>query len=315
MNEVDRKDADYRDVAIQTRDVYKTFREGWLLRPVRALDGLSFTVYEGDIFGLLGPNGAGKSTALHCLLGLLNPDSGSVSVLGQTPEPGNGIFEEIVYLPEEPDYHENLKVGEALSHYTSLYNQSPSRAEIESALRDVELWGVRNRKIKHCSKGMKQRFGLATCFVRSPRLVLLDEPTRGLDPLMVRHLRDYLRQLNEQGTTVFLNSHVFSEIEMICNRAAVMDEGRCLVQESLEELRQVDPDTYHVEMEPIDRPPEYLDVLGEHANRLTARCPREKLGDLVQHCEEKGHVLYECSLRQLKLEDVFEDILEGDYQQ
>ncbi len=124
---------------IEAEELKVTFREGLLRRKVRALDGLNLRVDEGDIFGLLGPNGAGKTTALYCLLGLISPDAGQVTINGQQPRPGSELFEEFVYLPEEPDYHLHLTVGEALDFYSSLYDSEVPEAKKKQVLESMDL--------------------------------------------------------------------------------------------------------------------------------------------------------------------------------
>ncbi|PYV45723.1 MAG: multidrug ABC transporter ATP-binding protein, partial [Acidobacteria bacterium] len=223
------------------------FRRGPFRKPIVALQRFSIQVQQGDIFGLLGPNGAGKSTALYCLLGLIRPNHGSVRVLGESPQPGSALFEGVAYVPEEPHYHLYLTVEEAVSYYGSLYRHEVSKMKVNEAIQRVGLTEFRDLKVSRCSKGMKQKVGIATCLLTTPRLVFLDEPTRGLDPVMTREFREMLLDLNRQGSTIFINSHILSEVESVCNRVAIMQRGRVLAQDEMTRLLRTDSDSYAVE--------------------------------------------------------------------
>jgi ABC-2 type transport system ATP-binding protein len=287
------------------------FGRGFFKPKIRALDSFSITVEEGDIFALLGPNGAGKSTAMYCFLGLVRPDNGAISVLGKRPEPGSPLFREIAYLPEEPHYHLYLTVEEAVTYYARLHGNGADKREIDKAIERIGMAEFRDLRLSKCSKGMKQKVGIAQCLINKPRLVFLDEPTRGLDPIAVKEFRDILVEMNKAGTTIVLNSHVLSEIEMVCNRAAIMDRGNVVVQDEMNRLRGAGLETYQVEFDLMEPMPECVRVTVKTPTTVKGEVPAERLTEFVQQVDGAGKRLYECSLKRLSLEDSFFKILKG----
>ena len=289
---------------VEARNVTVRFRRG-MKRWLTALDGFSLQVEDGDIFGLLGPNGAGKSTAMHCFLGLLQPDGGEVSVLGQRPFPGSPMFNDVIYLPEEPQYHPYLSVYEAVQYYARLYRRPLTDGEVRGAIEQVGLGEFRDLRLGKCSKGMKQKVGLAVCVLLKPKLLFMDEPTRGLDPVMVREFRDYLLAANRQGTTILLNSHVLSEVEMVCNRVAIVQRGRVLAQDVLANLIRCSDDVYEVALEPMAETPALLAEVRYSPEQQTGTVRTAQLGDLIRHLEEHRIKLIYCRARRETLEDVY----------
>lgn len=222
---------------VETQNLTVAFRRGLRRAPFKALDDLNLTIQEGDFFALLGQNGAGKSTLMYCLLGLLRPTSGAVRVLGHVPRLGSPMFRDIGYLPEEPHYHAYLTVGEAVSYYVALSGIPVDKSKIDSMLDRLGLLEHRRLLISRCSKGMKQKVGIAQCVLHAPRLLVLDEPMRGLDPSAVHVFRELLLDMNHQGTTVIMSSHLLSEVELVANRVAIIDRGRLLANDSVSALR------------------------------------------------------------------------------
>ncbi|MGH7611624.1 MAG: ABC transporter ATP-binding protein [Candidatus Dormibacteria bacterium] len=202
-----------------------------------ALDSLNMTVPRGEVFGFLGPNGAGKTTAVKLLLGLAQPSGGEGMVLGSplgTPESRRRVG----YLPELFRYQGWLRASEVLALHLELARVARSRwaGEISSALRIVGLEERGEDRVQTFSKGMQQRLGLGVALLGDPELVLLDEPTSALDPVGRHDVRDVIRQLRERGVAVFLNSHLLSEVEQICDRVAIVDHGRVVTEGRLGEL-------------------------------------------------------------------------------
>ena len=202
------------------------FRQGWRRRTITAVDEVTLGIREGEVFALLGPNGAGKSTTLYCMLGLLRPTAGQVRLFGETPRPGCAALAHIAYLPEEPHYHDYLTVEEAVTYYVSLYGSRPPRERVAGVLDRLGLGRARDQRVASCSKGMKQKVGIAQCLLHQPKLLLLDEPMRGLDPVTVKDLRDVLIDLHRQGVTIVMNSHMLAEVQLIATRAAVLADGK-----------------------------------------------------------------------------------------
>jgi ABC-2 type transport system ATP-binding protein len=271
---------------VKAENISFSFRRGLSRKRLKALDDLSLSVHEGDIFALLGPNGAGKSTAMYCFLGLIQPDSGNISVIGSKPFPGSDIFKDIAYLPEEPNYHMYLSVEEAVNYYASLYRNESCVKRVGEAIERVGLSEFRDLKLSKCSKGMKQKVGIAQCLVNNPKILFLDEPTRGLDPITVKEFRDVLLEMNRCGATIVLNSHVLSEIEMICNRVAIVNRGKVIAQDELRNLRNLDLETYAVEFGTTESLPEYVDVKIKTADTIKAEIPIGKLPEFIRFTQE-----------------------------
>jgi ABC-2 type transport system ATP-binding protein len=294
---------------IVAEDVYMRFRSGFFLRQVQALNGLTLQVHEGDFFALVGQNGAGKSTAMYCFLGLLKPTSGKVEVMGKIPELGSRLYGSVAYLPEEPHYHLYLTVEEAIRYYASLYGKPISAKEIEDVLERLGLAQFRKLLLSKCSKGMKQKVGIAQCLIRETKLLFLDEPTRGLDPLAVRDFRETLREIHKRGATIVMNSHVLSEIEMLANRVASIERGKVVAQDELRNLLTLDREVYSVVFEANGSVPEYLTSVERTGSVVKAFVVKDKLQEFMQVVQSSGLVLYECSLKKGSLEDSFFNIV------
>jgi ABC-2 type transport system ATP-binding protein len=296
---------------IVAEDVRVYFRAGFLRKEVRALNGISLEVKDGDFFALVGQNGAGKSTAMYCFLGLLRPTSGTVRLFGRVPEPGCPLYEKVAYLPEEPHYHLYLTVKEATRYYTSLYGKGVPDKRIDEALERMGLAQFRDLPLAKCSKGMKQKVGIAQCLIHEPQILFLDEPTRGLDPLVVREFRQMLKEIHQRGATIVMNSHVLSEIEMLANRVAIIDRGKVVVQEELRNLLTVSGELYSVSFEANGHIPGYLNSVERAGDVIKGILPKEKLYDFLEFVRSSGLHLHECSLKKSTLEDSFFKIVKG----
>ncbi len=207
---------------------------------VEAVRDLDLEVHEGDVFGFLGPNGSGKTTTVRMLLGLVFPTAGRVELLGQPmPRAGRAVLAEVGSLIEGPAFYPHLSGRANLSLFDAAGpggRRSDRRRRIREALATVGLDSVGRRPVKAYSSGMRQRLGLAAALLRAPRLLVLDEPTNGLDPQGMRDIRDLLARLAAGGTTVFLSSHLLAEVEQICSRAAIVHRGRLVVQDRVAAL-------------------------------------------------------------------------------
>lgn len=192
-----------------------------------ALEGLTLEVPAGEIYGFLGPNGAGKTTTIKLLIGLIFPTAGAGTILGH-PLGSVEARRRLGFLPESPYFYEYLRGDELLHYYGRLFGLSDSvrRQRVESLLRLVGLWESRRLTVGKYSRGMLQRLGLAQALINDPDLVILDEPAGGLDPIGRREMRDALLQLRERGKTVFLSSHILAEVETVCDRVAILHQGR-----------------------------------------------------------------------------------------
>ncbi len=208
------------ETAIETRDLRKIYGEQV------AVKGLTLRVPQGEVFGFLGPNGAGKTTSMKMLLGLVAPTAGAATLLG-APIGDRGALRQIGFLPEHFRFQDWLTAGEFLQLHGELYGMAASDLgkRIRELLDQLGLLAFRGKPLRTFSKGMLQRIGLAQALLNRPRLVFLDEPTSGLDPVGRRLVRDIIRELRSGGTSVFLNSHLLSEIEVTCDRVAFISHG------------------------------------------------------------------------------------------
>ena len=232
--------------AVEIKDLTKDYEVGfWRKRKVRALDGLSLRVEPGETFGFLGANGAGKTTTIKLLMRLIYPTSGSARILGRDVSDVS-MRSHVGYLPEQPYFYDYLTARELLEYCAELFGHSRGERRrragemLERVGLDEKSWDKQLRKF---SKGMLQRVGLAQALVNDPRVVFLDEPMSGLDPVGRREVRDLIASLRAGGTTVFLCSHILADVEVLCDRAAVMRQGRLAHVGRLDELREMGGET------------------------------------------------------------------------
>ena len=221
------------DIAVRTAGLSKTYGGR---PPVHALRPLDLTVAAGETFGLLGPNGAGKTTLVKLLLGLAHPTSGTAEILGRdVRQPG--ARRAVGYLPEGHQFPTFLTARQALDVFARMAGVGDGRtARAEDLLARVRLAGAADRKVGTFSKGMLQRLGIAQALMNDPRLIFLDEPTDGVDPVGRREIRDLLEELRSEGVAVFLNSHLLSEVERVCDRVAILKDGELVRIGTVEDL-------------------------------------------------------------------------------
>jgi ABC-type multidrug transport system ATPase subunit len=274
---------------------------------VTAVDGIDLDVQPGDIYGFLGPNGSGKTTTVRMLLGLVLPTSGTVEVLGgRIPKQARSVLPRVGALVEAPAAYGHLGARANLSLLDAAGpggSRRTRKARIDDALEHVGLAGVGRRPVKAYSLGMRQRLGIAAALLRQPELLILDEPTNGLDPRGIQEIRALLLGLNATGTTVFLSSHLLAEVEHLCKRVGVVDRGRLVLQDTLESLRAP---TGSVVVRTPD--PEWAvalldgDLRGRSGDRLVVRAadPAELNARLVGH----GIRITELAEERRSLEDV-----------
>ena len=222
---------------LQVDNLTKAFSPGFIPKKREILKGISLSVSGGEIFGYLGPNGAGKTTTLKCILGLIFPDRGRIEIFGY-PHLSMKAKERLGYLPENPYFYDYLTASEFLDFYARLFGLKKNDKEdkIAGLLRLVGLEKVRDLQLRKFSRGMLQRIGLAQALINDPMLLFLDEPLGGLDPLGRKELRDIIVRLKQEGRTIFLCSHILQDIEMICDRVAIIVNGEIVNQGALQDL-------------------------------------------------------------------------------
>jgi ABC-2 type transport system ATP-binding protein len=230
--------------AVEVKNLTKVFTLGLKKEYVVAIDNLSFEVKAGEVYGLIGPNGSGKSTTMKVVLGLMSPSKGEVKVFGL--DSGDiRARNEIGFLPENPYFYKHLSGAETLRFYGKLCGMRGRELEnrVTELLKLVDLEGAANRRLGVYSKGMLQRIGLAQSLVQNPRLVILDEPTAGVDPIGSRQIRDLILHLRDQGYTVFLCSHLLEQVQEVCDRVGILFQGRMRREGRLEELISIEDQT------------------------------------------------------------------------
>jgi ABC-2 type transport system ATP-binding protein len=228
-------------IAIETNSLSKVYVSSFGKKKVRALSELNLTIDKGTIFGLLGPNGAGKTTLVKLLLEIIFPTFGTAKLLGEDVN-NYHLKKKIGYLPENHKYPPYLTGGDVLKYFGKLSRVDGSKLEnkIDGLLELVKLSKWKKAKVRTYSKGMLQRLGLAQALINDPELIFLDEPTDGVDPIGRKEIRDILLELKTQSKTIFLNSHLLSEVEMITDRVGILNKGKLLREGTVKELTETE---------------------------------------------------------------------------
>lgn len=282
-------------LAIKTEGLTKTYKGLGKSHRVVAVDHLNLEVEEGQIFGFLGPNGAGKTTTIKMLLGLIFPSEGQAWVLDK-PIGDISIKRQISYLPESPYFPDHLSAGELLDFYARLFG-IPAGERAKRIDQLLELVGLPNdrKPLREFSKGMLQRAGIAQALINNPKLLFFDEPTSGLDPIAHTDIRDLILRLRDEGKTVFLSSHQLSDVELVCDRVAILNRGKLVRIGDVEDLRA----GTEIEMV-VDSPDESTaNELRKLANRVV---PKETRLLLYHHDEQViGHMIDLVRQRRVRL--------------
>jgi ABC-2 type transport system ATP-binding protein len=310
--------------AIEVRGLRKDYRAGLGGREVKALSGIDFAVEPGELFGLLGPNGAGKTTTVKILLGLTHATAGSAALLGR-PVSDPESRRRVGYLPEGHRFPGYLTARQTLSIFGRMSGVAPRdlAARIPELLSRMKLSDWIDVRVKKFSKGMTQRLGLAAALVHEPEVLLLDEPTDGVDPVGRREIRDLLKDEAAKGRAILLNSHLLSEIELTCDRVAVLREGALAAEGTIEELTRTGRETgdsskvYRLVAAGLDEAMlAAFRATGASAERvnghvkLTAR-DLQHLNELVDVTRARGVLLAELTPEKNSLEDVFVDLVKA----
>lgn len=276
----------------------------------KAVDNLSFEIRAGEIFGFLGPNGAGKSTAIRAMLSLIKPDSGDIEIFGKSIRKyHNSALQEVGALVERPDFYEYLSAYKNLSLLAAMDKVSKERI-----LEVLEIVGLADRakdKVRAFSQGMKQRLGIAQALLSKPKLLILDEPTNGLDPRGMKEVRDLIRKLAEEGITILLSSHLLHEIEQICTTMAIINLGKLIKIGSVHDLLN-ESDTFITEItaEPVVKAKttleslEYVSNVVESSGTLKVRIANKDLSQLTRDLVN-ANVNVSAIIPRTSLEDYF----------
>lgn len=277
---------------------------GWRRRTrTTVVDRVTLSIDTGEVMALVGPNGSGKTTAIRATLGLVPISAGDARVFGTRLVAGSQGFRDVVYVPEQPYYHDYLTVEEAVRYYARLRGRVPSDSETTSVLERLQLGAARHTRLASCSKGTKQKLGLSACLLTTPRLLVLDEPMRGLDPAGVRDVREIITGAQAAGTAVLLCSHVLSEVEQLATRVAILAAGRLVADDAIGTLVSLDTETYEVDVSGLVETPAMLTETEGSAGRLRGLVRTAELHRFLEWCRSRGAVVTSCRLRRRSLED------------
>lgn len=293
-------------LAIQTQNLLKTFGRG--AKSVHALNGINLEVPRGQVFGFLGPNGAGKTTTIRVLMDLVRPTTGQVSILGHAVPNQREVFKKVGAMVENPAFYgymtgrDNLAV---LRRTSGKFNAK----RIDDLLEKVGLGKSANRAVKGYSLGMKQRLGIAAALLDDPELVLLDEPTNGLDPAGIQEMRDFIRALVEkEGKTVFICSHLLYEVEQVCDQVAIINQGEIIRQGPVRELLYSEDLEVRLLVNPQDEAFGLLKDRGSfkiHEEWLKGTISPQEVPGLVKFLVEHGIEIHQVVQRKQSLEEYF----------
>ncbi len=286
----------------------------------KAVDNLSLSVKKGEIFGFLGPNGAGKTTTIKSILGLISHDKGTIKINGKNlSEDGIKIKKNIGYLPELVSFYNNLTALQNMEFYAELKNSDKSQCP--KLLQDIGLGDSGNKKVGEFSKGMKQRLGMARAMIGSPSLMILDEPASGLDPRGVKLVRDIIKKLNDQGVTLFISSHILSEIQAVCTQVGIIKKGVLVAHDSMESLSeksQVKPKVF-VEVKEIDESIKKAVMKIKGTSNVIIRgkiievsCDPDLRSKIITEITNSGGEIVNFWTKEASLEDVFMKYTEGE---
>lgn len=303
---------------IKTENISKIFKSSFNKKNIQALDSVSLDVPKGIIFGLLGPNGAGKTTLIKILLGISKATSGYAEMLGE-PVDTIEVKKKIGYLPENHRFPLFLTGNEFLFHFGSFsgMNKLIIKERTEYLLSLVGLTEWSNKKLKTYSKGMLQRIGLAQALINDPELIFLDEPTDGVDPIGRKEIRDVLIKLKEEGKTIFLNSHLLSEVEMITDRIAILNKGKLIKEGAVSELKKKGEEyNFVLSNELEDKISSMLiekySIVKKSENKYSVLIQSDDdLALLQEEIRKSGIIIKEMSQKNESLEDVFFDLIKN----
>jgi len=293
--------------AITVQNLTKSYEK------VRAVDTVNFSVKKGEIFGFLGPNGAGKTTTIKSILGLINPDNGMIELDGKNiNSKGFHAHKDVGYLPEKAEFYDNLTALQNLEFYADL--KKIPRNVCPKLLQEFNIADAANKKVKAFSKGMKQRLGLARAVLGHPSIIILDEPSGGLDPRGVKLVRDHILSLKEHGSTVLVSSHILSEIQEVSDRVGIINRGKIVAVDKIENLSHtldlkpkliIELDKLTPEIKEAVKTISAADRISARGNTLEIVCPANVKVTIINTIAEAGGNIVNIRTEEPDLEDVF----------
>ena len=298
---------------LQIRSLEKTFKKN----NIKAVQGVSLDVEKGDVFGFLGPNGAGKSTTIRMILGLIKPDKGEIAIDGFNVHLDRfDALERVGALVEGPAFYNYLTAYENLEIFAK-YSGETSKDKINEVLKIVGLSRRSTEKVENFSMGMKQRLGIAQSLLNEPRLIILDEPTNGLDPYGVQEIRNLINRLsNEEDITIFISSHILTEIEQICNKVAIINKGKIITTGLVSELLNSNKNIYEIVS---SSPDNLIEIIAENndlslisTDPIRIRIINDNSEEILIYLVEKGAKISAFFPYKPSLEDFFFEMTRGE---
>ncbi|TET92930.1 ABC transporter ATP-binding protein, partial [Candidatus Aerophobetes bacterium] len=283
----------------------------------KAVDNLNLDVKEGEIYGFLGPNGAGKTTTILMLLGILRPTRGRIYLLEQELNKNFLSLKRRIGVVSEKQYlYKEMTAGEYLDFFADLYGVKDKKKKIDQLLKSVSLLEVKNRKLGAFSRGMQQKLGFARALLPDPELLLLDEPVSGLDPTGIKQIRNLIEKENKKGRTIFISSHLLSEVEKLCREVAIINEGKLLAEDTMENLRRKLSKTVELEIELSQAKEEitkalssfdFIQDIKQRENLLTLRVKSDQdyRAPISETISRQGGIVLGIKVKEMSLEEAF----------
>ena len=283
----------------------------------KAVDNLNLDVKEGEVYGFLGPNGAGKTTTILMLLGILRPTKGRIYVFEEELTKNFLSIKSRIGVVSEKQYlYKEMAAGEYLDFFADLYGVKDKKKKIDQLLEAVGLLEVKNKKLGAFSRGMQQKLGFARALLHDPELLLLDEPVSGLDPTGIKQVRDLIEQENRKGRTIFISSHLLSEVERLCREVAIINEGKLLAEDTMENLRRKLSKTVELEIELSQAKEEimkalssfdFIQAIKQQENLLTLRVKSDQdyRAQISETISRQGGIVLGIKVKEMSLEEAF----------
>ncbi|GAI02844.1 unnamed protein product [marine sediment metagenome] len=283
----------------------------------KAVDNLNLDVKEGDIYGFLGPNGAGKTTTILMLLGILRPTRGRIYLFEEELTKNFLSIKRRIGVVSEKQYlYKEMAAGEYLDFFADLYGVKNKKKKIDQLLKSVNLLEVKNRKLGAFSRGMQQKLGFARALLHDPELLLLDEPVSGLDPTGIKQVRNLIEKENKKGRTIFISSHLLSEVEKLCREVAIINEGKLLAEDTMENLRRKLSKTVELEVELSQAKEEIMKALSsfdfiqaikqqENLLSLRVKSDQDYRAQISETISRQGGIVLGIKVKEMSLEEAF----------
>lgn len=284
---------------------------------VKAVKNLNLRIKEGEIYGFLGPNGAGKTTTILMLMGILKPTKGRIYLFGEELAKNFLDIKKRIGVVSEKQYlYKEMTAGEYLDFFADFYGIKNKKKRIDELLEAVNLLEVKNRRLGAFSRGMQQKLGFARALLHEPDLLILDEPVSGLDPTGIKQIRDLVKEKNKKGETVFISSHLLSEVERLCERVAITNEGRLLAEDKMENIKRKLTDIVELEVEVSEAKKEIMDALAsfdfikkikrdKNILSIKVKADKDYRAQISEAISQQGGIVLGIKTKEMSLEEAF----------